>query len=75
MAHVEDFEKSEFKGTEIWVSRLLRQKLIKTEKDIGIKSSRGGGGRPPKQKKVVEKCYFPEVYKMTRVLEDRRENG
>ena len=31
---------------------------------------------PETEKIVVEKwCYFPEVYKMTKVLEDRRENG
>ena len=39
----------------------------------------GGGGklpRPETEKIVVENlCYFPELYKMTKVLEDRRENG
>ena len=42
----------------------------------------GGGGRgeappPPETEKiVVEKwCYFPELYKMTKVREDGIENG
>ena len=36
-----------------------------------------GGSFPPKPKKiVVEKwCYFPELYKMTKVREDGIENG
>ena len=39
-----------------------------------------GGGRgmlPPETEKiVVEKlCYFPELYKMTKVLADEIENG
>ena len=37
---------------------------------------RGGEAPPPETEKiVVEKwCYFPELYKMTKVQEDRIEN-
>ena len=37
----------------------------------------GGASPPPETEKIfVEKwCYFPELYKMTKVLEDRRKNG
>ena len=39
---------------------------------------RGGAGKlsPETEKIVLEKwCYFPEVYKMTKVLEGGIENG
>ena len=42
-------------------------------------SPRGGGELPPPpetEKIVVEKwCYFPELYKMTKVVEDGIGNG
>ena len=37
---------------------------------------KGRGKLPPNRQIVVEKwCYFPELYKLTKVLEDRREHG
>ena len=35
-----------------------------------------GEAPPPETEKLVEKwCYFPELYKITKVLEDGIENG
>ena len=45
---------------------------------IAARSPAGGGGSSPTEteKIVLEKwCYFPEVYKMTKILEDGIENG
>ena len=47
------------------------------EKFANIIMNQRGMGRniPPNRKIVVEKwCYFPEVYQMTKVLEDGMEN-
>ena len=54
----------------IWLNTYLK---------IDFRGARRGKGEDPPQKPkkiVVEKwSYFSEVYKMTKVLEDRRENG
>ena len=48
-------------------------------RDVRIQGRpQGDGGAPPPEteKIVVEKwCYFPELYKMTKVREDGIENG
>ena len=52
--------------------------LIESSGYSWLPRAHGGGGRfPPTEteKIVVEKwCYFPELYKMTKGLEDHREN-
>ena len=60
---------------------LFRMSKVRSqyEKYVGVHQGlpQGGGGRSPRnQKIVVEKwCYFPELYKVTKVLEDRIEKG
>ena len=42
------------------------------------RGARGGGGDSPSETEKIDVdkwCYFPELYKLTKVLEDRRENG
>ena len=55
------------------------EKVTKNGNLIKFQGRPQGGMLPPPhetKKIVVEKwCYFPELYKMTNVVEDRRENG
>ena len=55
-------------------SRQMRYELVT---QAGTPAGGGGTSATPKPKKiVVEKwCYFPELYKMTKVREEGIENG